>query len=490
MATTRTPAKTPSKRSTPTRSTTSSTASSDSKQQSNCCMFVNLFKHITKQNVSNHLFNSSYSARIMPVLLLFEILLNVYIVRYVKYTEIDWSTYVQQVEAFVNGVRDYSLIKGDTGPCVYPAGHLYVNSLFYYLSNHGRDIFTVQCLFIVVYLANLLLVYRICLKTNLIPPIIIAVLTLTSYRVHSIYTLRLFNDPLAMLFFYSAVNLFISNRWYLGSLLFSLAVSIKMNILLFAPGLFLLFAEHGLKHTLICLTICALTQVVIGAPFLLSHPVAYIQNSFNLGRIFLFKWTVNWRFLPENIFTCQCFHLTLLGLHLIVLTVYYRSRIATIWQQLTRKSLSRSKLVQSTNYLRKIVCTLFVSNFIGICFSRSLHYQFYVWYYHQLPFLFYLTGISNSLVWAIGIGILEWCWNVYPSTIYSSATLHLVHLVLLVLILKNEAHFSRLFGSLKSRRSSIDILDLGSEPVETGVTIGRTPSKGRYRLRSSIKSGN
>ena len=129
-----------------------------------------------------------------------------------------------------------------------------------------------------------------------------------------------------------------------------------MNILLFAPGLFLLFVEHGLRHTLICLAICTVTQVswpifvasaglsvsgpstpspltfclfsqlAIGAPFLWSHPVAYLRNSFNLGRIFLFKWTVNWRFLPENLFTAQWFHLSLLILHLLVLVFYYRSR--------------------------------------------------------------------------------------------------------------------------------------------------------------------
>lgn len=47
------------------------------------------------------------------------------------------------------------------------------------------------------------------------------------------------------------------------------------------------------------------------------------------------------------------------------------------------------------NALPQIVLILFTSNFIGMCFSRSLHYQFYVWYFHTLPYLLWSGGVKK-----------------------------------------------------------------------------------------------
>ena len=82
-----------------------------------------------------------------------------------------------------------------------------------------------------------------------------------------------------------------------------------------------LTVTHSLSHTH-CHSCHLPLQLVLGAPFLLAHPTAYLHRSFELQRQFLYRWTVNWRFLPEHVFLNQVFHLTLLAGHLVVLAFF------------------------------------------------------------------------------------------------------------------------------------------------------------------------
>ena len=56
--------------------------------------------------------------------------------------------------------------------------------------------------------------------------------------------------------------------------------------------------------------------------------------------------------------------------------------------------------------------------------------QFYVWYYHTLHYLAWTT--PYPVRWRLLLlGLIEMCWNTFPSTSLSSLTLHLAHLALL-----------------------------------------------------------
>ncbi|XP_075794222.1 dol-P-Man:Man(5)GlcNAc(2)-PP-Dol alpha-1,3-mannosyltransferase isoform X3 [Pelodiscus sinensis] len=309
-------------------------------------------------------------------------------------TEIDWKAYMDEVEGVVNGTFDYTQLKGETGPLVYPAGFVYIFLGLYYLTSHGINIRLAQYLFAALYLVTLLLVFRIYSRTKKVPPYVFFFMCCASYRIHSIYILRLFNDPVAMTILFLAVNLFLEERWSWGCFFFSLAVSVKMNVLLFAPGLlFLLLWRFGLLGTIPKLSICALLQVALGLPFLLANPVGYVTRSFDLGRQFLFKWTVNWRFLPEEVFQHRAFHLALLAAHLGALGLFALHR----WHRSEENLLSllkdptERKSPPQALTANQVVFVLFSSNFIGVCCSRSLHYQFYVWYFHTLPYLLWCT---------------------------------------------------------------------------------------------------
>ncbi|KAJ4850575.1 dolichyl-P-Man:Man(5)GlcNAc(2)-PP-dolichol alpha-1,3-mannosyltransferase [Turnera subulata] len=398
------------------------------------------------------------------VLILADALLVALIISYVPYTKIDWDAYMSQVTGFLQGERDYSNLKGDTGPLVYPAGFLYVYSAIQYVT--GGEVYPAQILFGILYIINLAIILFIYVKTDVLPWWALILLSL-SKRVHSIFVLRLFNDCFAMALLHAAVASVLCQHWHLGLVLFSGAVSIKMNVLLYAPSLLLLMLKAmDIRGVISALVGAAIVQILLGLPFLLSYPIAYVSRAFNLGRVFIHFWyflfesivqtfskiilctsilllSVNFKFVPEPVFVSKQFAVSLLITHLGLLAAFahckwckheggllnfLRAKVLSIKQTslLSGSSASSSKTLKGEH----IMTTMFAGNFIGILCARSLHYQFYSWYFYSLPYLLWRTPFPTILRLILFISV-EFCWNVYPSNIYSSGLLLCLHSIIL-----------------------------------------------------------
>ena len=116
---------------------------------------------------------------------------------------------------------------------MYPAGFVY---LFSWLQRAtGGAVPAAQLIFAALYVATQALVMALYIRTRAMPPWTLALLCV-SRRLHSVFVLRLFNDCWAMFVAYAATYALQGRRWTPAILLYSLAVSVKMNVLLFAPG--------------------------------------------------------------------------------------------------------------------------------------------------------------------------------------------------------------------------------------------------------------
>jgi len=280
-------------------------------------------------------------------------------------------------------------------------------------------------------LAVVLAIYNKCRTT----PIWALVLLCLSKRIHSIYSLRLFNDSWAMLFLYAAVLALLYRRLNLAVVLFSLGVSIKMNVLLFLPGLALVLAkEDGIVKNVPRALLFLGIQVLVGWPFIEHNWQTYLKGSFDLGRVFMHTWTVNLKFLPEDIFVGKELALGLLVCHFVMLLVFLRTK----WYGNGFGFFSRRHPSFSPDH---IVAILFECNFIGIVFARSLHFQFYTWYFHTIPFLLWHTQYVTWLRLLLWLGI-AYVWDTFPSTSFTSLLLLACHLCLLLgLILSPAPHY-------------------------------------------------
>lgn len=406
----------------------------------------------------------------------------------VPYTEIDWQAYMDEVKLCMNGERDYSVVSGGTGPLVYPAGFVWLFSGLRFITNGGSDVSLAQCIYAVVYLITLSFVLKLYRSAGVS---LAATLPLFfSKRLRSVYMLRLFNDCWAVLLALMAVlrlstiiststRSFKYRHWYWGCLLMSVAISVKMNILLFCPGLLcILVYSLPTAQVMICGAIGVAWQVLVALPFLLYAPESYFSRAFELRRVFQHRWSVNYQFLPVKVFEDSRFHIALfcsmIGCYVLLWRLRWRSRcmkaVAALKKREALSQLSSStetettprfasterkrqetrdgdkteapdhitdnNAVESTAETRaakerekmlltgEVTCishvlTLFESNIIGVAFSRSMHYQFLPWFFFTVMFVLFHTrlptAISLVLLWGVQYGF-----EVYPPTPLSS----------------------------------------------------------------------
>ena len=252
-----------------------------------------------------------------------------------------------------------------------------------------------------------------------------------SKRLHSIFVLRLFNDCFAVFFLWCAIYVCQRRLWTLSSLTYSWGVGIKMSLLLALPALgVILFLSRGIGASIKQAWLMAQLQVIIAFPFLHAGPMLYLSRAFEFSRQFLYKWTVNWRFVGEDTFLSKEFSMALLVGHITTLVLFITTRwlrpaekpiTDIIWEALNFKEplgkMQHAVSIRiSPNY---ILTTILTAIAIGMLFARSLHYQFYAYIAWATPFLLWRSGMHPIVQYGLWAA-QEWAWNVYPSTDISS----------------------------------------------------------------------
>ncbi|KAI1306807.1 glycosyltransferase [Xylaria venustula] len=374
--------------------------------------------------------NRTLARLVPPCLFILDALLCAAVIWKVPYTEIDWKAYMEQIEQFVAGERDYTVIKGGTGPLVYPAAHVYLYTGLYYVTDKGRDIFFAQQIFAVLYMATLAVVMACYWKAK-VPPYVFPLLIL-SKRLHSIFVLRCFNDCFAVFLLWVTIYLFQKRAWTLGAGVYTLGLGVKMSLLLVLPAVgVILLLGRGFTGSLQLAAIIAQVQFALAVPFLRENAQGYLSRAFELSRQFFFKWTVNWRFVGENAFLSRPFALGLLALHVSVLVWFVLNKwlkpAKKPWLSIVAPILRLSSPFSPQEELRisaqitpeYVMTTMLSANVIGLLFARSLHYQFYSYLAWSTPYLLWRSGAHPLIQYALW-GLQEWAWNVFPSTNVSS----------------------------------------------------------------------
>ena len=424
------------------------------------------------------LFDPFYKRITAPIIIFLSSILTKVVIAYVPYTEIDFKTYIQQIHQINAGQLDYSLIEGDSGPIVYPAGFVHIFQVINWITSNGENVVMGQILFGYLFTATVA-VAILCYASAGGIPLWPLMLLLASRRLVSVYVLRMFNDGFTtglmvvttlFLQVIAGYRDIMSPNMAMAATavaadVYSTAIAVKMNALLYLPGVVVVvyyLNGENLARTAAVMAVIPAVQWGTAWRFVMA-PVdnaadveylrwTYFRQAFQFDRKFLYQWTVNWRFVPQEVFESGYFTTGLMVMLVVVMVWFGWTRFAApfVAGKLSARVVTDGVMYPFTSTVapgnavasrhtgpRLVMLILSCSNIIGVVFCRSLHYQFLSWYCWQMPFMLWATGWKFWVCLCLWM-VHEWCWNVFPSTEVSSGVLVGVLLGVLVGVWRNK----------------------------------------------------
>lgn len=142
-------------------------------------------------------------------------------------------------------------------------------------------------------------------------------------------------------------------------------------------------------------------QLILAAPFLINFLTEYIIGAFNLGRVFLYEWTVNFQVSPEDVVS-RWFHLSASRPYCLII----------LWEVLVAILFCQGLAPNGVPHCEQLlVLPLYVQFYwCNVCLQPALPVLCLVLSHHCiLPV--WTTGYPVMKLQALIIGVIEMCWN-------------------------------------------------------------------------------
>ena len=320
------------------------------------------------------------------------------------FRDVDFTSYTEQSAQYLEGERDLSKILGKNGPWLYPALHIYLFALVYKLVGVSENIKYAQIFMLLVHVVTCIFtvkIYSAAFGKKSKYKWLAAICWLgTKVIVNSVRIW--YAESINVMFIYIGIYMFQKQSSLLGSLFISIAMGFKMSVLLYVPGVYYLVSKsHNIFIGTFCIIVILLMQEAWALPFTANYGNEYRANAFKFDRNFSINGSINYHWLLYSPwFHSKLFKRSLLVCHLcFLLFVLFRRWLPLLDKQQRFKISSILKHLglcppnpwmkfkpQEQYFVAEV---LFIWNFIGWAWSRTLHQQFLVWYWFSIPLIMY-----------------------------------------------------------------------------------------------------